>query len=86
MKKIATAVVAALLVPAAGPAQERTRPPSPSQGLNGKTMESCRIDIQRLCSKVGLNKECLVANWTKISSDCQDALASPMRSSGGGGG
>lgn len=58
---------------------------SPQQGLNGKTMESCKPDLQKFCDAANLKQECLVAHWTKISSDCQDALARPMRSGGDGG-
>ncbi|HEX4270780.1 MAG TPA: hypothetical protein VHZ32_05315 [Rhizomicrobium sp.] len=57
----------------------------PQQGLNGKTMESCKPDLQKFCDAANLKQECLVAHWTKISSDCQDALARPMRSGGDGG-
>jgi hypothetical protein len=55
------------------------------QGLNGKTMESCKRDLQKFCDAANLKQECLVAHWTKISSDCQDALARPMHPAGNGG-
>jgi hypothetical protein len=62
-------------------AQERSKEPPP-QGINGKTMESCRADVEKLCDRANLKQECLVAHWTRISSDCQDALATPMRGGG----
>jgi hypothetical protein len=58
---------------------------NPTQGLNGKTMESCKLDLQKFCDTANLKQECLVLQWTKISGDCQDALARPMRSGGDGG-
>lgn len=58
---------------------------SPAPGLNGKTMESCKPDLQKFCDDANLKQECLVLHWTKISSDCQDALARPMRSGEDGG-
>ena len=58
---------------------------NPTQALNGKTMESCKPDLQKFCDAANLKQECLVMHWTKISSDCQDALARPMRSGGDGG-
>jgi hypothetical protein len=62
-------------------AQDRSKEPTP-QGLNGKNMESCKADIGKFCDSVHLKQECLVTHWTKLSSDCQDALASPMRGGG----
>lgn len=52
------------------------------QGINGKTMESCKADISKYCERANLKQECLVAHWTRISGDCQDALATPMRGGG----
>lgn len=76
--KIVTSA-ALLLALSAAAAQEPGKPP---QGIGGKTMESCRPDIRKYCDQVHLKQECLVAHWTKISSDCQDALATPMRGGG----
>lgn len=56
---------------------------SSASGLNGKTMESCKPNLQKFCDEANLKQECLVLQWTKISSDCQHALARPMRSGGG---
>jgi|1185.fasta_scaffold690182_2 hypothetical protein len=75
---------AAVIFSAPAPAQTRSKEPPP-QGLNGRTMESCRADIQKHCESANLKQECLVAHWTHISSDCQDALAIPMRNGGEGG-
>jgi hypothetical protein len=63
-------------------AQERGKELPPPQGINGKTMESCKVDIQKYCDQASLKQECLVAHWTRISGDCQDALATPMRGGG----
>ena len=61
-------------------AQERKE--APPQGLHGKTMESCKADIEKYCAKVNLKQECLVSHWTTISGACQDGLATPMRNGG----
>lgn len=61
-------------------AQERKE--APPQSLHGRTLESCKADIEKYCAKANLKQECLVAHWTKISSDCQDGLATPMRGGG----
>jgi len=82
--KSAVLFLTALVVAGSAQAQDRSRAPIP-QGLRGKTMESCKADTQKFCAAKALKQECLVTNWTRISSDCQDALATPMRSSGGGG-
>ena len=74
-------LVAAMIHAAGAMAQDRSKT-APPQGLNGKTMESCKPDIQKFCGSVNLKQECLVSHWTKISNDCQDALATPMRGGG----
>ena len=79
--KIAYMPLVALIVLAPAYAQERSKE-SPPEGMNGKTMESCKPDIQKYCDRANLKQECLVAHWTRISSDCQDALATPMRGDG----
>jgi hypothetical protein len=75
-----TMTTAAFAQPSGSLSHESTAP-----GLNGKTTESCKPDLQKLCDAANLKQECLVLHWTKISSDCQDALARPMRSGGDGG-
>lgn len=65
-------------------AQDRSKEPLPL-GTSDKTANSCGVDIQKYCNSVNLKQECLVAHWNHISSDCQDALATPMRSGGDGG-
>jgi len=65
-------------------AQDRSKEPVP-QGTNDKTANSCRVDIQKYCNSVNLKQECLVAHWSHISGDCQDALATPLRAGGDGG-
>jgi hypothetical protein len=80
--KQAVLFLIALTVATAVQAQDRSRAPTP-QGLRGKSMESCKADAQKFCAAKALKQECLVTNWTKISSDCQDALATPMRGGGG---
>ena len=79
--KIACLLLASLLCSASACAQERSKVPPP-QGLNGKTMDSCKADIGKYCDQAHLKQECLVTHWSKISSDCQDALATPMRGGG----
>jgi hypothetical protein len=74
-------LIGALILSPAATAQDRSRQPAP-QGLNGKTVESCKADIRKFCDAAALKQECLVAHWTRISSDCQDGLATPMRGGG----
>jgi hypothetical protein len=78
--KGACAMLVLLAVLSAAFAQEKKE--APPQGLQGKTMESCKADIEKYCAKDHLKQECLVAHWTRISSDCQDGLATPMRGGG----
>jgi hypothetical protein len=74
-------LLAAAILSFAAMAQDRSKEPPP-QGVNGKNMESCRADIRKFCNAANLKQECLVAHWTKISNDCQDALVTPMRGGG----
>jgi len=52
----------------------------PTIGMGSKTMDSCALDKQRVCSTATeyMTKECLVKNWDNISSNCQDALGTPF--------
>jgi hypothetical protein len=74
-------LLAAMLLSPTAIAQDRGREPVP-QVVNGKSIESCKADIRKYCNAVVLKQECLVAHWTKISGDCQDGLATPMRGGG----
>ena len=74
-------LLAAMILAPTAMAQDKGREPVP-QRINGKSMASCKADIQKYCDAVVLKQECLVAHWTKISSDCQDGLATPMRGGG----
>jgi len=56
--------------------QERDRAPPPRH-TPGKGMEACKVDIARFCGDANLTQECLVAHWNKISSECQEELATP---------
>jgi hypothetical protein len=82
--KIIIRVLVAMAVATPTAAQDRSKEPLP-QGTSDKTVSSCRVDIQKYCNSVTLKQECLVAHWSHISGDCQDALATPMRSGGDGG-
>ena len=79
---LAAALLATVAVTASA-AQEQ--PGTPRVGIGSKTMDSCKEDIRKLCSTAmaPMQKECLVKNWMKISSDCQDAVAKPGREGGG---
>ena len=79
--KLQYILLAAMIFAPIAMAQDRGREPV-AQGINGKTLESCKADIRKYCDAVVLKQECLVAHWKKISSDCQDGLATPMRGGG----
>ena len=82
--KIIIMLLAVMVVATPTLAQGRSKEPLP-QGASDKTANSCRVDIQKYCNSVNLKQECLVAHWSHISGDCQDALATPMRAGGDGG-
>jgi len=82
--KFTIMILATIIAATPALAQDRSKEPLP-QGTKDKTANSCRVDIQKYCNTVNLKQECLVAHWSHISSDCQDALAAPMRSGGDGG-
>ncbi len=62
-------------------AQDRSHEPSPDEI---KIAKACRMDVHLYCADARLRQECLVTRWTKISAACQNALATPMKSEGGG--
>ncbi|HEY4077660.1 MAG TPA: hypothetical protein VGM26_12100 [Rhizomicrobium sp.] len=69
---------------AATQSQERSREPPPHRpSSNG--MEACKADIAKFCGDANLIQECLVAHWTKISSGCQEELATPPATDEDGG-
>ena len=74
-------LLAAMILSPTVMAQDVSKEPVP-QGVNGKSIESCKAEIRKFCDAALLKQECLVAHWTKISSDCQDGLATPMRGGG----
>ena len=84
--KIACLFFAGLIVSGPSQAQDRSKEPQSSQSTSVRTIESCKIDIQKFCGATNLKQECLVAHWTRISNDCQDALAKPMRGGSDGAG
>ncbi len=55
---------------------DAARPPEAS---DGQVPAACMGDLTRLCSDKSLKLECLVQQWTRVSSGCQDSLAKPMR-------
>lgn len=73
------AAVALVLTGAAALAQEQNTS-RPAVGIGSKTMASCSMDQKKFCASTpeAVMKECLVRNWTRIASDCQDALATPV--------
>jgi len=70
-----------ILLPTAALAQDRSKETQP-RAVDGKVMETCKADIRTFCQAANLKQECLVGHWAKISSDCQDALATPMKGGG----
>jgi hypothetical protein len=59
---------------AAAQSQDRDRSP-PARHVPSKGIEACKADIAKFCGDANLTQECLVAHWTKISSECQEELA-----------
>ncbi|MBU3077887.1 hypothetical protein [Sphingomonas quercus] len=57
-------------------------PPPPASRAPRPVAPACAADLARLCAGKSLQQECLVQHWTKISSDCQEALARPMHGGG----
>lgn len=43
-------------------------------GDKSRWIRACKTDIQRFCDEANLKQECLVAHWSKISSECRDVL------------
>jgi len=84
MKTKCALIVASLLLTISGDAIAQIS--RPKVGIGSKTMDSCNLDTKKFCSSATdrMRKECLVKNWTKISSDCQDAVANRGREGGGG--
>jgi hypothetical protein len=58
-----------LAMASAASAQDRPQP----------APDICKPEVEKLCASKSLKQECLVANWTKLPSPCQDALLKPMR-------
>jgi hypothetical protein len=83
--KIAYLLFAGLVVSGSLQAQDRSKEPQSLQDANGKIIASCKADIHKFCDGTNLKQECLVGHWTKVSNDCQEALATPMRGGGDGG-
>jgi hypothetical protein len=50
-------------------------------------MDTCSADQRKFCATTasGVMKECLVTNWNHLTSDCQDALGTPVDRIGGNG-
>ena len=78
MRFIATSII--ILALSAGLAVAQQSFEKPALGMGSKTIESCRADTQKYCTRApeAVVKECLVKYWTSISSDCQDALGKPF--------
>jgi hypothetical protein len=84
--KIAYLLFAGLVVCGPLHAQGRSREPQSPPDADGKTVASCKADIRKFCDDANLKQECLVAHWSRLSNDCQNVLATPMRGGGDGAG
>lgn len=83
MRTVITAMAALILTASVALAQGRSAENGagrPAIGIGSKTMNSCTMDKRKYCASASdyILKECLVKNWNHISSDCQDALATPV--------
>lgn len=56
-----------------------------SIGDRGRWIKICKVDIQRFCDEANLKQECLIAHWSKISTECQDVLGSSAGNRAGDG-
>lgn len=78
--RIAMIAAAALVLTGTAALAQGQSTSRPAVGIGSKTMASCSADQKKFCSSTpeAVMKECLVKNWTRIASDCQDALATPV--------
>jgi hypothetical protein len=80
MKPLIIAAVAFALSAGMASAQQGGDQSRPTVGMGSKTMDSCKADTAKYCATSSdyVRKECLVRNWDRITSDCQDALGTPI--------
>jgi hypothetical protein len=71
-----------------GTIQPAEAAPARSDSLSGggnRWTKVCKADIHRFCDEANLKQECLVAHWSKISSECQGVLGSSAGNRAGDG-
>ena len=54
-------------------------------GDRARWIKICKADIQRFCDEANLKQECLIAHWSKISTECQDVLGASAGNRAGDG-
>ena len=76
-----------VLTPSVVFSQGRSAEPKPAIGVGSKSMDTCSAVQRKFCATTasGVMKECLVTNWNHLTSDCQDALGTPVDRIGGNG-
>jgi hypothetical protein len=73
------------LIGVVNPAAAQTTQADRSSADKSKWIRVCKTDIQRYCDEANLKQECLVAHWSKISTECQDVLGSSAGNRAGDG-
>jgi len=82
---IAKAMLFTSLIGVAQAAAAVTAQTDRSSADKSRWIRACKTDIQRYCDEANLKQECLVAHWSKISTECQDVLGSSAGNRAGDG-
>ena len=80
-----TAILLAAIVLESLPAAAATVQANRSSDDKARWIKICKADIQRFCDEANLKQECLIAHWSKISTECQEVLGSSAGNRAGDG-
>jgi hypothetical protein len=79
------AVFVSAIVVASQPVAAATNQADRASENKAKWIRICKADIQRFCDQANLKQECLIAHWSKISTECQDVLGASAGNRAGDG-
>ena len=82
---IAKALIFSLVVGMAQLAAAATAQSDHPLDDKSKWITACKSDIERFCDEANLKQECLIAHWSKISSECRDRLGTTAGNRAGDG-